>query len=54
MMMTMSTSAEGIIKPWKEGEKRINKLVFIGKNLNREEIEKGFHECLVVEGDEGF
>jgi G3E family GTPase len=54
MMMTMSTSAEGIIRPWKEGEKRINKLVFIGKKLNREEIEKGFKECLVHEDDEAF
>jgi len=28
-------------------EKRINKLVFIGKNLDREELEKGFRACLV-------
>jgi len=28
-------------------EKRINKLIFIGKELNREEIEKGFFSCLV-------
>ena len=28
------------------GEKRINKLVFIGKNLNRKELEDGFKSCL--------
>jgi len=28
-------------------EKRINKIVFIGKNLNREELENGFKSCLV-------
>lgn len=28
------------------GEKRVNKLVFIGKNLNRQELEDGFKACL--------
>jgi len=28
-------------------EKRLNKIVFIGKDLNREEIETGFFNCLV-------
>lgn len=35
--------------PWKEGEERINKFVFIGKNLNREELTKGLMECLYKE-----
>jgi len=26
-------------------DKRVNKLVFIGKNLNREELETGFKSC---------
>jgi len=34
-------------EPWKEGEKRKCKMVFIGKNLNREELNKRFDECLV-------
>jgi len=34
-------------KPWAEGEERICKLTFIGKNLNREELESGFKSCLV-------
>merc|ERR1711881_439578 len=31
---------------WKEGEVRRNKLVFIGRNLAREELESGFKACL--------
>eukprot|EP00933_Yihiella_yeosuensis_P042299 TRINITY_DN36850_c0_g1_i1.p1 TRINITY_DN36850_c0_g1~~TRINITY_DN36850_c0_g1_i1.p1 ORF type:complete len:458 (+),score=145.38 TRINITY_DN36850_c0_g1_i1:74-1447(+) len=34
-------------RPWAEGEERICKLTFIGKNLNREELESGFKACLV-------
>ena len=32
--------------PWGKSEKRTNKLCFIGKNLNREEIEKDVKDCL--------
>jgi G3E family GTPase len=32
--------------PWKEGETRENKFVFIGKNLDRKELTKGLMECL--------
>ncbi|CAK9027680.1 unnamed protein product [Durusdinium trenchii] len=34
-------------EPWREGEKRQCKMVFIGKNLDREELNKKFDECLV-------
>ncbi|CAN1176192.1 Zinc-regulated GTPase metalloprotein activator 1 [Linum perenne] len=34
-------------RPWGPEEARINKIVFIGKNLNKEEIEKGFRDCLI-------
>jgi len=33
-------------KPWKEGEERRCKIIFIGKNLNREELTTGFQACL--------
>jgi G3E family GTPase len=33
-------------KPWAANEPRVNKLVFIGKNLNREELTGGFKGCL--------
>jgi len=32
--------------PWPD-DKRINKIVFIGKNLNRQELEEGFFSCMV-------
>jgi len=31
--------------PWREGEDRLNQLVFIGKNLDRRELERGFAAC---------
>ncbi|KDP30361.1 hypothetical protein JCGZ_17090 [Jatropha curcas] len=33
-------------KPWGLNEKRINKLVFIGKNLNESALRRGFKGCL--------
>lgn len=32
--------------PWNPNEERVNKFVFIGKNLNREELTKGLMDCL--------
>jgi G3E family GTPase len=32
--------------PWKEGEKRASKLVFIGRNLDGEQLKRGFDACL--------
>ena len=37
--------------PWKPGEERINKFVFIGKGLDRKELTKGLMECLYKEDD---
>jgi len=34
-------------RPWREGEKRTSRMVFIGKDLDREVIEEGFKQCLV-------
>jgi G3E family GTPase len=31
---------------WQPGEARINKMVFIGRKLNRQELEAGFRACL--------
>ena len=33
-------------KPWEKKEKRLNQLVFIGKNLDEYEIEEGFNSCI--------
>jgi G3E family GTPase len=34
-------------RPWRDGEKRQSKIVFIGRNLDRAAIKKGFEACLV-------
>ncbi|KAL4420551.1 hypothetical protein ABPG75_010207 [Micractinium tetrahymenae] len=34
-------------REWKEGEKRISKMVFIGKDLDADLIREGFQECVV-------
>jgi G3E family GTPase len=33
-------------RPWKEGEKRESRIVFIGRKLPEEKIRKGFEECV--------
>ncbi|WP_342629143.1 GTP-binding protein [Nguyenibacter vanlangensis] len=35
----------GFIGPWKEGEARESRLVFIGRNLNRPRLRRGFESC---------
>jgi G3E family GTPase len=35
--------------PWREGESRRNRMVFIGRNLDRAELEEGFRACLAPE-----
>ncbi len=35
-------------RPWRDGEERTNKLVFIGRNLDRDELEASFRRCLVT------
>ena len=38
--------AEGdFIGPWKAGEARTSRLVFIGRNLNRPQLRSGFESC---------
>jgi G3E family GTPase len=34
-------------RPWRPDEARSNKLVFIGRNLDRAALERSFRECLV-------
>ena len=48
MIMNLGTSSElGMDhKPWKKGEKRINKFCFIGKNLDKEQIIKDLKNCI--------
>ena len=46
MLLSFGCSAEGMGRPWGPTEKRLNKLVFIGRNLNRTELNKNFEACL--------
>ena len=34
-------------RPWKDGEARESRLVFIGRDLDREKLEKSFRACEV-------
>ena len=36
-------------EPWKAGEEKLNKFVFIGKNLDRKELTNNLMECLYKE-----
>lgn len=47
MLLQMTSSANGDVAPWKPGEERRNRLVFIGRGLDREEITTSFEACLV-------
>lgn len=33
-------------RPWRAGEERLSQFVFIGRNLDRSELERGFRSCL--------
>ena len=46
MLMSISSSSDGVGREWKEDEQRSNRLVFIGRNLNREELVSSFTSCL--------
>ncbi len=35
------------IGQWKDGEPRVSKIVFIGRNLNRPQLRRGFEACQV-------
>ena len=33
-------------KPWRDDEERRNRLIFIGRNLDRSALHEGFRKCL--------
>ena len=47
MLLSFGSSKDGIGEAWKPGERRKNRLVFIGRNLNRSELERKFKSCIV-------
>ena len=38
-------------RAWAENEERVNRLVFIGRNLNKDKITKGFMNCITTDGE---
>ncbi len=47
MLLSFGSSADGIGEAWNAGETRKNRLIFIGRNLNRSELEGKFQSCIV-------
>ena len=37
-------------RPWQKDEKRLNRIVFIGRNLEGEKLARGFENCVYIEG----
>jgi len=48
MIMNFGTSEKFDMdhEPWKEGEKRLNKFCFIGKNLDKDKMIAELRECI--------
>ena len=46
MMMEMSSSAEGKFEGWGKDQKRVSRVIFIGRNLDRSDLESGFKACI--------
>ncbi|MDE8346258.1 MAG: GTP-binding protein [Acidocella sp.] len=34
------------VAPWKEGDRRVSRIVFIGRDLNRPQLRRGFESCV--------
>ncbi|KAL4443598.1 hypothetical protein ABPG75_011335 [Micractinium tetrahymenae] len=48
MLLAFSSSGEGVGRPWAPDEKRVNRLVFIGRKLDRQELNDSFRACLAA------
>lgn len=46
MLLSFGCSAEGMGLPWGPTEERLNKLLFLCRNLDRTELNKKFKACL--------
>ena len=45
MQLALGSSADGAARPWAPDEPRDNRLVFIGRNLDRQALQAGFDAC---------
>lgn len=46
MMMEMTSSADSAVPGWNNEETRKSRLIFIGRDLDRTELERGFKQCV--------
>ena len=51
MLMGFSSSDEGVGRGWYPDEVKMNRLVFIGRNLDRAELTNSFLECIVDDAE---
>ena len=48
MLLTFGSSANGSVAPWAPNEARTNKLVFIGRDLDRAQLKRDFEACIAA------
>lgn len=48
MLLSFGSSANGSVAPWAPGEPRTNKLIFIGRHLEADELKADFQKCIVA------
>ena len=46
MLLAFGSSATGMVAPWAPGETRSNKLIFIGRDLDRTKVKEDFEKCI--------
>jgi G3E family GTPase len=46
MLMGFGSSSDGTGRPWGKDETRENRIIFIGRNLDREQLTADFKKCL--------
>lgn len=52
MLMGFSSSDDGVGRPWRAEEKRENRLIFIGRKLDRTDLTQNFIACLASPEDQ--
>lgn len=52
MLMGFSSSDDGVGRPWRADEKRENRLIFIGRKLDRADLTQNFIACLASPDDQ--
>lgn len=48
MLLSFGSSANGSVAPWAPNEPRTNKLIFIGRNLDADQLKRNFQQCIIA------